>query len=294
MQKVNEIPFGEKTEIFVTGHSLPILPATKPTESRPVKKLSLNREVELIEFILKNVEKYVIPYHKASVNGLEKIPENPVLFVGNHNGAMVSIDSFIFLSMLYKKFGISRFPYYLIHEKLLEIPVLKSLLKKVGAVLSNHENAHEVLSAGNNAMVYPGGDYESMRPFRDRNKIIFAGRTGYIRLALRENIPVVPVVTAGAHSVYYIIDDLKWLAKLINSRTFFRTNAWPLTISIPWGLTLGPVFFFPYPAKIIIEVLDPVIFSRSGEEASQDEKYVSECSLKVEYLMQKALTRLTS
>ena len=254
----------------------------------------LKRDINFLDFILKNIEKYVIPYHKATVTGLEKIPETPVLFVGNHNGAMISVDTFIFLSILYKKYGIEKFPYYLIHEKLLEIPVLNELLKMGGAIHSKHENAHKIISSGYNAMVYPGGDYESMRPFRDRNKIIFSGRQGYIRLALRENIPIVPVVAGGAHSVYYVIDDLKWLAKLINSRSFLRSNVWPLTLSIPWGLTLGPIIFFPYPAKINIQVLEPIQFSRSGEEAASDKEYVADCALKVESLMQDTLTELAT
>ena len=55
-------------------------------------------------------------------------------------------------------------------------------------------------------LVYPGGDREVFRTWRDRNRIDFGGRLGFVRLALRTGVPVVPagsgapVVKVGPHS----------------------------------------------------------------------------------------------
>ena len=131
------------------------------------------RHTDYLDFVLNLVEKYVIPYHQAKITGLERIPDVPLLYVGNHNGAMVSIDSFIFLAFIFKKLGINAYPYYLIHNKLLKIPLMGKLLKKGGAICASHDNAHNLLAEGHKIMVYPGGDLESMRPFSQRNKIKF-------------------------------------------------------------------------------------------------------------------------
>jgi 1-acyl-sn-glycerol-3-phosphate acyltransferase len=132
-----------------------------------------------------------------------------------------------------------------------------------------------------------------MRPFRHRDRVVFNGREGYIRLALRHSVPVIPVVAAGAHSTFYIIDDLRWLARLTRADKVVRSKVLPLTLSIPWGLTLGaPFVYLPWPSRILIEVLEPIHFARTGAEAGADPAWVTECAALVESRMQATLTRL--
>ena len=62
---------------------------------------------------------------------------------------------------------------------------------------------------------------------------------------------------------------------------------------MPWGLTFGPPpLYLPLPAKIRMEILDPIRFDRSGPEAERDEAYVNECARVVESRMQRTLDRL--
>ncbi|MBF0450659.1 MAG: 1-acyl-sn-glycerol-3-phosphate acyltransferase [Candidatus Magnetomorum sp.] len=239
-----------------------------------------------LHFVLRN-------YFRSTVRGVYRIPQGPGLFVGNHNAAMLTPDSFIFASEVCQMRGVHEVPYGLGHEVTISFPFVHQVIVPLGAVRASHENAHRLFQQQKKVIVYPGGDFDAMRPFRHRNKIIFGGRKGYIRLALRESVPIIPLVTAGAHSVYIIIDDMRWLAKLLRLDRIARLNVFPLTLSIPWGLTLGPLsLFIPYPTKISIEILDPVYFKHSGPEAAQDEIYVQECSQLVETTMQKALDRM--
>jgi 1-acyl-sn-glycerol-3-phosphate acyltransferase len=241
-----------------------------------------------VNFILRN-------YFRSSVKGMYRIPPGPGLFVGNHNAALLTPDSFIFATEICEKKGVQEVPYGLGHEITISIPFIHHFLVPLGAVRASHDCAHRLFQQNKKVLVYPGGDYDVMRPFRHRNKIIFGGRKGYIRLALRENVPIIPVVTAGAHSVYIIIDDMRWLAKLLRLDRLFRMNVFPLTLSIPWGLTLGPlIFFIPYPSKISIEILEPVYFQHTGTDAANDDSYVSDCANRVEGLMQSALDRMVA
>lgn len=249
------------------------------------------RNNNLIAVFSDIISKTAIPYHRAEIRGLEQIPDKPVLYVSNHNGSLTNIDMFIFLASLYNKFGLDRLPFGLTHELTLKVPVVKDLLEILGSAPAKHDTSLKLFNEGKSLIVYPGGDIESTRPFKEKDQIKFGGRKGYIRLALRANVPLIPVVTAGAHEVYYIVDDLQWLGKLLPKS--MRINTMPLTFSFPLGLTLGHVFFIPFPSKIITEVLPPVIFENYGEEAARDEKYVSECALIVEDLMQKTLTKLS-
>ena len=74
---------------------------------------------------------------------------------------------------------------------------------------------------------------------------------------------------------------------------WFRLKTWPLTLSFPWGLTLGPPpVYLPLPSKIRIEILAPIRFDRGGPEAAEDEAYVARCAAVVEDRMQRTLERL--
>ena len=163
----------------------------------------------------------------------------------------------------------------------------------MGAIPASPENADYLLNSGKKILVYPGGDVDNMRPYRHRHRIVFDGRKGFIRLALRNNVPVVPVVSAGAHATFIILHDMKWLAKALRLDKIFRLKVLPLTLSMPWGFTLGVLpLYWPYPTRIHMETLAPIYFSRSGAEAAEDDDYVVQCAQYVESKMQLALNRL--
>ena len=70
-------------------------------------------------------------------------------------------------------------------------------LRKFGTVAASPENARKALESGAALLVYPGGDYEVHRPSWKRNRVDFDRRKGFIRLALEQDVPIVPVVSIG-------------------------------------------------------------------------------------------------
>ncbi len=192
--------------------------------------------------------------------------------------------------------GLDDVPYGLGHEFAISLPIVHQVIVPLGAVRAGHDNAHRLFERGKKVIVYPGGDVDNMRPYRHRNRIIWDGRTGFARLAIREGVPIIPVVTAGSHATLYIIDDMRWLAKLLRlDKPPVRSHVWPLSLSIPWGLTLGPMLtYIPWPVKFLQEVLDPITFPRTGGEASEDRAYVKECAEQVHRTMEDALQRLAA
>lgn len=238
------------------------------------------------------VEKTLVRYHRAQVRGVERVPGGGALYVGNHNSWTYTPDSLIFCAALYRRYGLDALPYGLAHSAPMNTPLMGGLLVRLGAVRASHHNAEALLERGRKVLVYPGGDVEAARPYRKRHHIVFDGRRGYVRLALRTGVPIVPVVAAGAHATTIVIDDLRWLARLLRVDTLLRVKVWPLTLSFPLGLTLGPPLFIPFPTRIIVEILDPVHFERVGEGAAADETYVTRCAEQVEQSMQRCLTRL--
>ena len=121
-----------------------------------------------------------------------------MLLVGNHSGGNVTPDTFIFTLAFSSYFGIERKFHQLAHNLVVTLPVSGALVRRGGTVAASHKNAEKALEAGAALLVYPGGDWEVHRPSWDGDKVDFAGRKGFIRLALDQDVPIVPVVSSAA------------------------------------------------------------------------------------------------
>ncbi|MBM4356711.1 MAG: acyltransferase family protein [Deltaproteobacteria bacterium] len=252
-----------------------------------------HRDAARIEGFVTRIAPWLRRYFRAEVRGLERIPEGAGIYVGNHNGGAVTPDAYLFGSAVYEARGLADLPYALAHDIIVTWPLLRQFFVPFGAVRASHENASRLCRAGKKLLVYPGGDAEAMRPFRDRNRIVFGARRGYVKLALRNQVPIIPVVSHGAHSTAVILDDGKWLVRRLGLDRRIRLNAWPTTLSFPWGITFGPPPpYIPFPSRIRIEVLPPIHFERSGPEAAKDDAFVEACHETVTSAMQAALDRL--
>ena len=252
-----------------------------------------NRNVELIEDLSEFFGTLAHRYFSFQQRGFDRIPEGAGLYVGNHNGGILSPDTFLFSTQVFQERGIADIPYALTHEAILQLPLFHHIGTSIGCIRANHANAAKAFQAGHKVLVYPGGDEDVFRPYRRRNEVVFGGRRGYIRLALRHNIPIIPVVTAGAHETFLVLEDFKWLAKILKTHKVMRTKVWPLVLSLPWGLTLGITPpHLPLPSPVHMEVVEPFYFARSGEAAARDDAYVDKCAAMVEEVMQDTLTKL--
>jgi 1-acyl-sn-glycerol-3-phosphate acyltransferase len=234
-------------------------------------------------------------YLRAEVRGMESIPDDgPVLLVGNHSGGNMIVDTFAFTLAFETHFGVERPFYQLAHNLVLLLgPFMPWLpnLRKFGTVAAGHENAERALQAGAAVLVYPGGDYETHRPSWESAKVDFNGRKGFIRLALQNDVPIVPVVAIGGQETALFLSRGETLARLLRLDRMFRLKVLPISLAIPWGLNIGDMLtHIPLPAKITIEVLPPIhLREEFGAKPNVDEVYES-----VVGSMQDCLTRLAA
>ncbi len=214
-------------------------------------------------------------WFRGEVRGLGNIPESgPVLLVGNHSGGNMTPDTHVFTLAFSTYFGAERAFYQLAHNLVLSMPALAQL-RKFGTVAASPANARKALESGAALLVYPGGDYEVHRPSWDRNRVDFGGRKGFIRLALEQGVPIVPVVSIGGQETALFISRGERLAKLFGSNRMFRLKVLPISLALPWGLNVGDMLgHVPLPAKITIETL-PAIDLREefGADPDVDEVY---------------------
>ena len=166
-------------------------------------------------------------WYRGEVRGLGNIPDDgAVLMVGNHSGGNMTPDTVVFTLAFNTYFGVERPFYQLAHNLVLSMPGLGSL-RRFGTVAASPGNARKALQAGAALLVYPGGDYEVHRPFWQRNRVDFDGRKGFIRLALQENVPIVPVVSIGGHETALFLTRGEGLARLLALDRLFRLKVAP-------------------------------------------------------------------
>jgi 1-acyl-sn-glycerol-3-phosphate acyltransferase len=214
-------------------------------------------------------------WYRGEVRGLGNIPDQgPVLLVGNHSGGNMTPDTVVFTLAFNTYFGVERSFYQLAHNLVLSMPGLPSL-RKFGTVAASPENARKALESGAALLVYPGGDYEVHRPSWERNRVDFDGRQGFLRLALAQNVPIVPVVSIGGQETALFLTRGERLAKLFALDRLFRLKVLPISIALPWGLNIGDMFgHIPLPAKITVETLPPIdLRAEFGADPDLDEVY---------------------
>jgi 1-acyl-sn-glycerol-3-phosphate acyltransferase len=214
-------------------------------------------------------------WYRAEVRNLANIPEEgPVLLVGNHTGGNMSPETITFTLAFSTFFGVERRFHQLAHNLVLASP-LGPFLRNFGTVAASHENAKRALDAGAAVLVFPGGDWEVHRPSWQSARIDFGGRKGFIRLALEQDVPIVPVVTIGGQETAIWLSRGDWLARLLRLDKRFRLKVLPILLAPPWGLDVGDfVPRIPLPAKITSEVLPPIdVKERFGDDPDLDEVY---------------------
>jgi 1-acyl-sn-glycerol-3-phosphate acyltransferase len=214
-------------------------------------------------------------WYRGEVRGLGNIPDSgPVLLVGNHSGGNMMPDTLVFTMAFNTYFGVERRFYQLAHNLVLSMPGLGQL-RKFGTVAASPENARKALQSGSALLVYPGGDYEVHRPSWQRHRVDFNGRKGFIRLALEENVPIVPVVAIGGQETALFLSRGEHLAHWLLLDRVFRLKVLPISLSLPWIVNVGDMLgHIPLPAKITVETLPSIdLRAEFGPHPDVDEIY---------------------
>jgi 1-acyl-sn-glycerol-3-phosphate acyltransferase len=213
-------------------------------------------------------------YFRSEVRGLENIPtDGPSLLVGNHSGGIMIVDTFVLTTEFYERFGPDRRFHQLAHDVAARFPGVG--LRRWGTVAASHDNARQAFERGAPVLVYPGGDYETFRPTWHADQIEFGGRKGFIKLALEQGVPIVPVVAVGGQETALFLTRGERAAQLTRWADLTRIKVLPITLGPPFGVSLLDFpTRIPLPAKITVEVLPPIdLEDRFGTRPAHGEIY---------------------
>ncbi len=198
----------------------------------------------------------VARYFRYRVEGLERIPrDGPALLTLNHGP--FPLDAPLLGMTVYDHQG--RLPRALTDHLVFRMPGMRELFTAVGAVDGRHETAAALLEAGNLVIVMPGGAPEAFKPSRRAYELYWRQRTGFARLAIAQQVPVVPAACIGIDELYTVPFDMFELGKKLSG---IRS----LPLGLMWGL--GPL---PRRVPLTHWIGEPVHPEVPPEAASDEE-----------------------
>ena len=237
-------------------------------------------------------------YFRVQTDGWHHMPQSgKMLIVGSHNGGLASPDTSMFMYDWFRRCGYDRLIYGLMHPAAWKFPIFAIPGSMVGAVIAHPKMAIAALQRDASVLVYPGGAEDLFRPYYMRDRIHFAGRKGFIKLALREEVPIVPIISYGAHDTLIVLADFYDQVRQLHEWGFpwkldLDTGVFPIYLGLPWGLGIGPLPNFPLPIQIHTRVCAPIVFERYGRDAALCRDHVNDCYEKVCFHMQLELDSL--
>ena len=217
-------------------------------------------------------------YWRVDSVGLENLPRSGgALLVSNHSGVL-PLDGVMIAIAVHEE--TDRFARALIAQFFGALPVLSWLLRRAGGTLGHPDDTLRLLGRGELVLVFPEGVRGTGKPFRERYRLRRFGRGGFVEMALRAGVPIIPISVVGAEEIYPMIADVQPIAKLLGFPYFPITPTWPL---------LGPLGLIPLPTKWRIRFHPPVRTDGYGVEAAADPSVVMQISDEVRDTIQAGL-----
>jgi 1-acyl-sn-glycerol-3-phosphate acyltransferase len=234
-------------------------------------------------------------YFRTSFQDVHNVPrQGPFIAIGNHGGGPLLPDVFMMAARWWKLFGVETPAYVMVHDIAFRVPAVRDVLLRLGALPASRENASAVLESGGVVLAFPGGELEAQRSFRERDRIDFRGRVGFIELALEWGVPILPVVNVGGHEVYFTLFSSRLLARLTGLRRFTGIKTLPVNLGLPWGIWATSFLpYVPFPAKISYRVGKPIQVPEDPALA-RDRLYVRTLYTEITSTMQTMLDELSA
>ena len=221
-------------------------------------------------------------YFRVRTLGIERIPdEGPAILIVNHSGT-VALDAVMVQYAVAREHPSRRAIRNMGADLVYRLPFVGPLARKTGNAVACPDDAYELLRRGELLGVFPEGFKGVGKGWRERYKLQRFGRAGFMEVALRAQVPIIPIAVVGAEEAYPMIGNATLLARMLGLPYFPITPTFPL---------LGPLGLLPLPSRWFIEFGHPIPTDDYPEDAADDAMLVFDLADRVRDTIQQMLYR---
>lgn len=202
-------------------------------------------------------------YFRYEVQGLNNIPATSGALLANNHG-LWPFDAILLAKRLVDR---GRPPRAMAEHATWKIPFIREVFLNMGVVDGTPKNAIRLLRNDDIVIVFPGGAREGLKSHRDRHRLFWQNRFGFVKVAIAAGKPIIPCFTAGIDYAYHVFaDGYKMGKRLFNAYV-------PLPIFLGLGL-------MPFPVKLVHHIGEPIEI-KTRRHAYRDDKVVQRIHQKV-------------
>jgi 1-acyl-sn-glycerol-3-phosphate acyltransferase len=189
-------------------------------------------------------------YFRVRCHGVENIPaRGRVMLVGNHSGG-VALDGAMVIASCFFELGTPRLAQAMAEKFINRFPFASLWASRTGQLTGLPEHAQRLLEDDRLLLVFPEGARGTEKLWSERWSLVDFG-TGFVRLALKTNTPIVPFAFIGGGDAIPTIANLYKVARLVGV---------PYLPVTPWLLPL------PLPVPLSVHYGTPMTFEGNGTE----------------------------
>lgn len=206
-------------------------------------------------------------WFRVAAHGAEHVPAaGPAILIANHAGAL-PIDAAMLCVDVVTRTG--RIPRVIADRFVPRLPIIGTLLARLGAVVGSRANVRVLLERGELIVIFPEGSAGIGKPYHDRYRFT-EWRVGHAELAIRHRAPVIPVGIIGAAESWPVIHRLRRLHPF--GAPFVPVPGVPLPLPLRFDLHYGAPIAL-HTASLGFDPDDPAAVGRAAtlvREAVED------------------------
>jgi 2-acylglycerol O-acyltransferase 2 len=141
-------------------------------------------------------------------------PKGPVLYVCHPHG-LYGFSWFIHFSACLTEWPTQR-PFLAVHSSLFRIPLLREMMYYSHCIQASETEILRTLAEGHSVALVLGGIEELHKTSGSSTmKLVIRKRKGFLRIAAKAGVPVVPLVTVGENELFPFLES-EWLLGIQN------------------------------------------------------------------------------
>jgi 1-acyl-sn-glycerol-3-phosphate acyltransferase len=171
------------------------------------------------------------------------------------------------------------------------MPLVGRYFRAMGVLPAAPDSMATALAEGRDVAVWPGGEVDSLRPWSERDRANLAGRKGFVKMAIRAGVSILPIATVGGADAMPVLVRGDQLSRALRLDKLLRLKVFPIAASLPWGIAPAALPQFPLPAKIRTRLMPAVELDHDPDRADDDE-YLEEKYWEVQNSIQRGMDAL--